>query len=79
MVDSNRCGILVTRDPVSTEEFDDPARDIRALKIKERYGFAFLEQGKSLTIARNVAIARNYQFDNVNNVTLTNLSASTAY
>ena len=79
MVDSSRCGVLVTRDLVSTEEFDDPARDIRALKIKERYGFAALEQGKSITLARNVAIARNYVFENANNVTLGNLSASTAY
>lgn len=79
MVDSSRCGILVTRDPVSTEEFDDPARDIKALKIKERYGFAFLEQGKCLTVARNIAIARNYQFENVNNVTVGNHNPATAY
>ena len=79
MVDSSRCGLLVTRDAVSTEEFDDPARDIRALKIRERYGFGFLEQGKAITVARNVAIARNYQFENANNVTLSNLSASTSY
>lgn len=79
MVDSSRCGILVTRDPVSTEEFDDPARDIRALKIKERYGFAALEQGKSITLARNVAIARNYVFDNMNAVTLGTLNAASAY
>jgi hypothetical protein len=79
MVDSSRCGVLVTRDPVSTEEFDDPARDIRALKIKERYGFAALEQGKSIVLARNIAIAKNYNFENANNVTLGNLSAATAY
>lgn len=79
MVDSSRCGILVTRDPVSTEEFDDPARDIRALKIKERYGFASLEQGKSIGIARNVAIAKNYNFENVNSITLGNLNPATGY
>ncbi|HLD91518.1 MAG TPA: hypothetical protein VI911_11020 [Patescibacteria group bacterium] len=79
MVDSSRCGVLVTRDPVSTEEFDDPARDIRALKIKERYGFAALEQGKSVVLARNVAIAKNYVFENANNVTLGNLNPATAY
>jgi len=79
MVDSSRCGLLVTRDPVSTEEFDDPARDIRALKIKERYGFGLMEQGKALTIARNVVIARNYQFENSNAVTLSDLSRGTSY
>lgn len=79
MVDSGNCGILVTRDPVSTEEFDDPARDIRNLKIKERYGMTAVEQGKGIGVARNVAIARNYVFENANNVTLSNLSPSSAY
>lgn len=79
MADSSRCGILVTRDPVSTEEFDDPARDIRSLKIKERYGFAALEQGKSIALARNLAIARNYVFENVNAITLGTLNSGSAY
>jgi hypothetical protein len=79
MTDSSRCGILVTRDPVSTEEFDDPLHDIRAIKLKERYGFAAYEQGKSVTIARNIAIARNYSFENSNAVTLGNHNPATAY
>ncbi len=72
MVDSSRCGLLVTRDSVSTEEFDDPARDIRAIKLKERWMIGIYEQGKAITSAKNVAIARNYQFENMNAVTLGN-------
>jgi hypothetical protein len=79
MADSSNCGILVTKENVTTEEFDDPARDIRSLKLRERWGMAFVEQGKSITKAANIAIARNYVFENTNAITLGNLSASTAY
>jgi len=71
LLDSSSTGVLVTRDPVETEEFDDPARDIRALKIRERYGFGLHEQGKSVAVARNILIDRNYNFENANNQVLT--------
>jgi len=71
MADSQNTGLLVMRDPVSTEEYDDPARDIRALKIRERYGFGLLEQGKSVAVANNIVIDRNYTFENTNPQSLT--------
>lgn len=70
MLDSSSCGVLVQKTPVSTEEYDDPARDIRALKIMEKWGMSLLEQGKAVAVARNVVITRNYVFDNSNVVTL---------
>lgn len=78
MLDANACGILVQRNPVQTEEYDDPARDIRAMKIMEKYGFALLEQGKSIVVARDVVIAKNYVFDNSNVVTLQPQDITTA-
>jgi len=78
MCDSGNCGILVTRDPVSTEEFDDPARDIRNLKIRERYGLNVVEQGRSVAVAKNVVVERNYVFDNVNSQTIAEISQSTS-
>lgn len=77
MLDSANTGVLLTKDPAGTEEYDDPARDIRSLKIRERYGFALLEQGKGIAVARNVAIDRNYVFDNTNAVALTPLALTT--
>jgi len=77
LLDSSSTGVLVTRDPVSTEEFDDAARDIRALKIRERYGYGLQEQGKSVAVARNVMIDRNYVFDNVNQASLNNIDQTT--
>ncbi len=70
MVDAGNCGVIVVRDPVGTEEFDDPGRDIRAMKIRERYGLAVVEQGRSVAVSKNVIVDRNYVFDNVNQAVL---------
>jgi len=70
MAQSDACGILVNKSPVGVDEWDDPARDIRAMKIRERWGMQLFEQGKGVAVARNIVIAKNYVFDNVNSVTL---------
>jgi len=70
MADSNRAGILITKEGVSLDQWNDPERDIRAMKIKERWGMALFEQGKGVAVARNITIDRNYVFENVNQVTL---------
>lgn len=78
MLDRTSTGVLVQRTPVSTEEYDDPARDIRALKIMEKWGMHLLEQGKAVACAKEVVITRNYVFDNSNVVTLQPHDMSTA-
>lgn len=78
MTDSSNCGLLITRQPIQTAEFTDPLRDIRALKVNERYGFGLLEQGKSTAVADNISIVRNYVFENMNSVTLSELTTDTA-
>jgi hypothetical protein len=70
MADSSRAGILITKEGVSLDQWNDPERDIRAMKIKERWGMALFEQGKGIAVARNITIDRNYSFENVNQVTL---------
>jgi len=71
--DSNNCGILVQRDDVSTERWEDPSRDMVNVKIKERYGMNVMMQGRAITIAKNVVIDKNYVFENVNSVTLSKI------
>lgn len=78
MTDSSNCGLLVTKQGVQTAEFTDPLRDIRALKVNERYGFGLLEQGKSVAVANNISIVRNYVFENVNSVTLSEVTTDSA-
>lgn len=76
MVDSNNCGVIGQSEAVRTDRWVDPERDITNIKLREQYGMAVLEQGKGIAKASNVAIARNFNFDNVNQVTLSNLTLS---
>lgn len=78
MTDSSNCGLLITKQGVQNSEFTDPLRDIRCLKVNERYGFGLLEQGKSVAVADNISIVRNYVFENTNSVTLSELTTDQA-
>ncbi len=69
LIDDSETGVIVQKDDVATEEFNDPLRDIRSMKIRERYGLGLLSQGKAVVVARNVAIALSYDFKNINQVT----------
>lgn len=60
IVDRNNIGVIVVKDEISTEQFDDPLRDIQTLKIKERYGVGILNGGLGLAVARNIKFAKTY-------------------
>lgn len=60
IVDRNNIGVLVVKDEISTEQFEDPLRDILSLKIKERYGVGILNGGLGLSVARNIAFKKTY-------------------
>lgn len=60
VVDRNNVGILLEKDPLMTEQFDDPMRDIQTIKIKERYGIGILNEGKAVATARNLAFEKSY-------------------
>jgi len=60
VVDRNNIGILLEKDPLSTEQFDDPMRDIQTIKVKERYGIGVLNEGKAVAVARNIAFEKSY-------------------
>jgi hypothetical protein len=78
MLDSKNAAVLIQRSPVATEEFDDPMRDIRALKVMERWGMQLMEQGKALARAVDVVVARNYVFENSNVVSLSEIDITAA-
>ena len=69
MADSQNAGLLMTKEGVSMDEWNDPERDIRAMKIKERWGMALLAQGKGVAVAKNMVIKDNHVFENYNQVT----------
>lgn len=60
VVDKNNIGVLLTKEDLSTEQFDEPARDIRNVKIKERYGIGILNEGKAIAVAKNISMAKSY-------------------
>jgi hypothetical protein len=59
-IDNNEVGLIVQKEGLSTENWTDPERDIRALKAKERYGVGILNNGRGITVARNIAVAPSY-------------------
>ena len=73
MVDSSVAGIIGQSAPVTTDTWTDPERDIQNLKVRESWGLGVLENGKGIAVARNISTSRNYNFDNVNQATLSEI------
>jgi hypothetical protein len=78
MLDSSNCAVIGQSEQVRMDRWTDPERDIVNIKLREAYGMAPLEQGKAIAKASNIAIAKNYNFENVNSQTLTNYSPTAA-
>jgi hypothetical protein len=69
LIDRNEVGTLLVKDDMSTDQFDDPSRDIRQLKMKERYDIVMLGDGEGITVAKNVSLSRNYEVSVTNELT----------
>lgn len=59
MFDSANLGALVVAEDVTVDEFDDPARDLKKIKLKERYGVAILDEGQAIGVIRNIRALPN--------------------
>lgn len=60
VLDRNNVGIMLVKDPLSTERFDNPRRDIQSIKVKERYGLGLLDEGRAVVSAKNISLAETY-------------------
>lgn len=60
ILDKNNVGVMLVKDAISTEQFDDPTRDIQTLKIKERYGVGILNGGLGIAVAKNIKFAKTF-------------------
>ena len=65
MADTNELGIIVIDEDVTNEEWDDPNRDIRTIKFRERYGLGILNEGKAIAVAKNVSIKKAYDLEDL--------------
>lgn len=59
-VDRNNIGVLLVKDDLKTEEFDEPARGLKNLKMIERYGIGVLNEGKAIAVAKNISMDKSY-------------------
>lgn len=69
LIDRNEVGVLLVKDDMSTDQWNDPTRDIQALKLKERYDIVTMGDGEGITVAKNVSLARNYEVQVTNEAT----------
>ena len=60
VIDANEVGVIAQREGLSTDNWTDPERDIRMLKVKERYGVGIQDNGRGIVVARNLAVAPTY-------------------
>lgn len=69
VVDKNNIGILLVKDDIRTEQFDEPLRDIQTIKAIERYGIGILQEGRGIATAKNIAFDKSYDLpDRVINI-----------
>lgn len=60
VLDSSEVGVIVEREGLTTGQWNDPEKDIRNLKVKERYGIGILNEGLSIAVAKGIAVAPSY-------------------
>jgi hypothetical protein len=61
-VDRNNVGVLIVKEDLRTDEFDDPSRDIRNVKFIERYGFGTFNEGRAICTAKNISMAKGFPY-----------------
>lgn len=55
-IDRNNIGVLLEKEGLSTEKFNDPTRDIFNVKLKEKYGFGVFHEGRAIAVAKNIKL-----------------------
>jgi hypothetical protein len=59
IIDKNELGVMLVDEDPTTEEWMDPARDIKKIKIRERYALGILNEGQNVGIIKNVVNVPN--------------------
>ena len=59
VVDTNELGVILVDEDPTTEEWLDPARDIKKIKVRERYSLGILNEGQNAGIIKNVVNVQN--------------------
>jgi hypothetical protein len=59
-LDKNNVGILLVRDDLKMDKFDEPARDIQNIKFIERYGVGVVHEGRGIAVAKNISLDKSF-------------------
>ena len=55
-------GVLVVDEDVNVDSWNDPARDIMKVKLRERYGLGSMNSGQGSGLIKGVSLARSFDF-----------------
>lgn len=69
LVDRNEIGTILVKDDMSVDEWNDQTRDLRYLKMKERYDIVCYGDGEGITAAKGVRLAPSYDVEVSRSVT----------
>lgn len=53
-------GALVVKDDMSFEQWIDPNVEVHRVKVRARWGIGIFDQGKAISLARNIRLAKSY-------------------
>lgn len=59
-IDGAEIGVILQKEELTNDSWEDPERDILNFKVKERYGVGVLNGGKSISVARNIKAAPTF-------------------
>lgn len=59
VVDSRWLGAIAVEEDLNVGRWDDPARDIQLVKLREKYGLVILEDGLGIATLKNVKVVPN--------------------
>lgn len=74
LCNSSELGLLIVDEELTTDEWDDPARDIKKIKMRERYGMAMVNDGKGIGLLKSIKIAKSFDFADKIELSLTGLT-----
>ncbi len=76
LCDSNELGLLVVDEELTTDEWTDPARDIKKIKMRERYGLAVMNDGRGIGLMKGIRVGKSYDFADNIRLTLSSLTSA---
>jgi hypothetical protein len=79
LCDSNELGLLVVDEELTTDEWTDPARDIKKIKMRERYGLAVMNDGRGIGLMKGIRVGKSFDFADKIFISTTGAAASLAF